>query len=138
MQEPDATLALNTAKIADIGMNGDINYLSTGEWSSRAPEMVMELLVESFKNTGKMLSVGDRRARIRPDFELETKLNAFQVVETANDAGVVRIELEGSPVEKAKRIALASFAFDAEFKVQPLSLDSIVAGFEESLHDVIE
>ena len=58
VQEPDATLALNTAKIAYIGMNGDINYLSTGEWSSRAPEMVMELLVESFKNTGKISPSG--------------------------------------------------------------------------------
>jgi len=138
VQEPEATLALNTAKITYISTNGDINYLSTGEWSSRAPEMVMELLVKSFENSGKMLSVGDRRARIRPDFELDTKLNAFEIAETAKDSGVVRVELEGRFVEKARRISLASFAFDAEVEIELLSLDNIVAGFESGLQDVME
>lgn len=138
VQEPNTTLALNTAKIAFIGENGDINYLSTGEWSSRAPEMVMELLVESFKNSGKMLSVGDRRARIRPDFELETNLGAFQIEETAKDAGIVRIALEGRMIERPRRTALASFAYDAEADVEPLELDAIVAAFYDGLQDVME
>jgi cholesterol transport system auxiliary component len=138
VQEPDATLALNTAKIAHFSPNGDISYLSTGEWSSRAPEMVMELLVESFKNSGKMLSVGDRRTRVRPDYELEAKLNSFQVEEMTGGTGRVRVELEGSLVEKPRRNVLASFAFDAEVKIEPVSLDNIIAGFEEGLHDVME
>jgi cholesterol transport system auxiliary component len=138
VQEPTTTLALNTAKIAFIGQNGDIKYLSTGEWASRGPEMVMELLVESFKNSGKMLSVGDRRSRIRPDFELESNLGAFQIEETGNDAGIVRVALEGRLVEQPRRTALASFSFDSEAEVHPLSLDNIVAGFNDSLRDVME
>lgn len=138
VQEPATTLALNTAKIAYIGQNGDINYLSTGEWTSRGPEMVMELLVESFKSSGKMLSVGDRRSRIRPDFELESNLGAFQVEETGNDAGLVWVALEGRLVEQPRRAVLASFAFDAEPEVQPLSLDNIIAGFKSGLQDVME
>jgi len=137
VQEPATTLALNTAKIAFVKMNGDIGYLSTGEWASRAPDMVMELLVESFKSTGKMLSVGDRRARIRPDFELESNLGAFQIEETAEGAGLVRIALEGHLVEKARRTVLASFAYDAEAEVAPLTLDAIVAAFDASLQDVM-
>jgi cholesterol transport system auxiliary component len=137
VQEPDTTLALNTAKIAYVSANGDINYLSTGEWTSRAPEMVMELLVESFKNTDRMLSVGDRRARIRPDFELESTLSAFQVEETESDAGVVRIELNGRLVEKPRRTALSAFAFDADVEAQPLTLDNIIAAFRGGLQDVM-
>jgi cholesterol transport system auxiliary component len=137
VHEPDTTLALNTAKIAFISQNGDINYLSTGEWTSRAPEMVMELLVESFKNSGKMLSVGDRRSRIRPDFELESNLGAFQIEETATDAGIVRVALEGRLIEKPRRTALASFAYDAEVEVAPLKLDDIVAAFDDGLGDVM-
>lgn len=138
VQEPDATLALNTARIAYFNLNGDIKYLSTGEWSSRAPEMVMELLVESFKKSGKMLSVGDRRARIRPDFELETRLDHFQVEEMAGGTGFVRVELGGSLVERPRRNVLASFVFDAETKVDPLTLDNIIAAFQEVLEDVME
>ncbi len=138
VQEPDATLALNTAKITYINPNGDISYLSTGEWASRAPEMVMELLVESFKNSGKMLSVGDRRTRIRPDYELETRLDDFQVEEMAGGAGLVRVELGGSLVAKPRRNVLSSFAFDAETKIDPLTLDNIIAGFDEALQEVME
>lgn len=138
VKEPDATLALNTAKITYIRKNGDITYLSTGEWSSRAPEMVMELLVESFKNSGKMLSVGDRRARISPDFELDSDLIDFQIEETRNDAGVVRVELLGRLVKKPRRNVISSFPFDAETAVEPMTLDNIIDGFQTALADVLE
>jgi ABC-type uncharacterized transport system auxiliary subunit len=99
VQEPNATLALNTAKIAYFNPNGDISYL---------------------------------------DFELEAKLNNFQVEEMTGGTGLVRVELEGSLVEKSRRNVLATFAYDAEVKIAPVSLDNIIAGFEEALHDIME
>lgn len=138
VQEPDATSALNTARIVFVKANGDIAYLATGEWSSRAPEMVMELMVESFKESGKMLSVGDRRARIRPDFELETRLADFQVEEAGADAGRVRVEIHGSLVQKPRRNVLSSFAFDSESAVAPLTLDNILAAFQSSFEEVVD
>lgn len=137
VNEPTATLSLNTAKIA-IGTREDVKYLANGEWASRAPEMVMELLVESFVNSNKILTVGDRRERIRPDFNLEMRLTAFHVESTEAGSGTVRVSLKATLVQQPRRNALASFSFDSSTEVESLSLDNIVAAFNESLQDVME
>ena len=137
VQEPTTTLSLNTARIA-IGTADDIQYLTTGEWASRAPEMVMELLVQSFKNSNKILSVGDRRDRIRPDFDLQLRLSAFHIERTAEDAGTVRVGLNTTLLKRPQRTALSTAAFDSSAEVAPLSLDDIVAAFDGSLPEVME
>lgn len=141
VNEPTAQLSLNTAKIAYIAADKrieQIEYMADAEWASRAPEMVMELLVRSFKNSNSILEVGDRSARIRPNFELETRLTNFEITETATDAGRVRVALETSLVKRPQRSAVATSSFDSESKVAPLSLDNIVSAFDQSLRDVMK
>ncbi len=138
VNEPTATLSLNSAKVAYIGPEKQIKYLATAEWASRAPEMVMELLVESFQNSNKILTVGDRRARIRPEFELDTRLADFQFEETAENAGVVRVKLETTLIKRPQRSPLASLSFESTSNVSPRNLDNILAAFDESLRDVME
>lgn len=138
VNEPQATLSLNSAKVAYIGEKKQIAYLATAEWASRAPEMVMELLVESFQNSNKILTVGDRRARIRPDFELETRLVEFFFEQTDKNAGEVRVQLETTLIKRPQRSPLATFSFESTSTVSPRSLDNIIAAFDESLRDVME
>jgi cholesterol transport system auxiliary component len=137
VQEPTTTLSLDTARIA-IGVADDITYLATGEWASRAPEMVMELLVQSFRNSNKILTVGDRRARIRPEFDLQLRLSAFHIEKTAEDAGTVRVGLDTTLVKRPQRDPLATSGFESSAQVSPLTLDDIVTAFDESLRDVME
>ncbi len=137
VQEPTTTLSLDTARIA-IGVANDIGYLATGEWASRAPEMVMELLVQSFRNSNKILTVGDRRARIRPEFDLQLRLSAFHIEKTTADAGTVRVGLDTTLVKRPQRDPLATAVFESSAQVSPLVLDAVVAAFDESLRDVME
>ncbi len=137
VQEPTTTLSLNTAKIA-IGTADNIQYLTTGEWASRAPEMVMELIVQSFRNSNMILTVGDRRDRIRPDFDLQLRLSAFHIEKTAEDAGTVRVGLDTTLVKRPRRESLATSAFESSAQVSPLSLDAVVAAFDGSLREVME
>ena len=136
VQEPTTTLSLNTARIA-IGTADDIQYLTTGEWASRAPEMVMELLVQSFRASNMILSVGSRRDRIRPDFDLQLRLTGFHIEKTAEDAGIVRVGLDTTLTKRPQRNVVATSAFDASSEVSPLSLDAIVAAFDSNLHEVM-
>ena len=135
--EPDATSRLNSARIAYIPEGEQMQYLATGEWASRAPEMVMKLLVESFKNTGKVFSVGDRRARIRPDFELLSRLANFEMVETGSDSGEVTVALEAQLIERPRRNVVSSLDWRSTTPVEGITLDSIVAAFQESLSEVL-
>jgi cholesterol transport system auxiliary component len=136
VQEPTTTLSLNTAKIA-IGTADDIQYLTTGEWASRAPEMIMELMVQSFRNSNMILEVGDRRDRIRPDFDLQLRLSAFHIEKTGEDAGTVRVGLETTLVKRPQRVSVATSAFESSAQVSPLSLDAVVAAFDGSLREVM-
>ena len=136
VQEPTTTLSLNTARIA-IGTADDIQYLTTGEWASRAPEMVMELLVQSFRASNMILSVGSRRDRIRPDFDLQLRLTGFHIEKTGEDAGTVRVGLDTTLTKRPQRNVVATSAFDASSEVSPLSLDAIVAAFDRNLHEVM-
>ncbi len=138
VNEPTATLSLNTANVAYIGEKKQIEYLATAEWASRAPEMIMELLVESFQNSNKILTVGDRRARIRPDFELDSRLVEFFFEQTDKDAGEVRVKLETTIIKRPQRSPLATLSFESSSPVAPRSLDNIIAAFDESLRDVME
>ena len=138
VNEPQATLSLNSAKVAYIGEKKQIEYLATAEWASRAPEMIMELLVESFQNSNKILTVGDRRARIRPDFELDTRLVEFFFEQTDKDSGEVRVKLETTIIKRPQRSPLATLSFESVSPVSPRSLDNIIAAFDESLRDVME
>lgn len=139
VNEPTTTLSLDTARIA-IGTRTDIKYVAGGEWASRAPEMVMELIVESFKNSNKILTVGDRRARIRPNFSLDLQLNGFHLLKTAEAAaiGTVRVALRATLVKRPRREALATTNFEASAEVTELKLDNIVVAFDDSLRDVME
>jgi len=136
VQEPTTTLSLNTARIA-IGTADDIQYLTTGEWASRAPEMLMELIAQSFRASNKILSVGTRRDRIRPDFDLQLRLTGFHIEKTAEDAGTVRVSLDATLIKRPQRIPVATSAFDSSADVSPLSLDAIIATFDSSLQEVM-
>ncbi len=137
VQEPTTTLSLDTARIA-IGTADDIQYLTTGEWASRAPEMVMELIVQSFRNSNKIFTVGGRRDRIRSDFDLQLRLSGFHIEKTAEDAGTVRVGLDTVLVKRPRRESLATSAFESSAQVSPLSLDAVVAAFDGSLREVME
>ncbi len=138
VNEPTATLSLNTGRIAWIRTSKDVQFLATGEWASRAPEMVMELLVESFQNSGKILSVGDRRARIRPDFQLDSDLTEFHVEDKPEPGeGVVDVALNVRLIQMPRRRVVSTFSFSSSTDADPKSLESIIDGFNESLTNVM-
>lgn len=137
VQEPQTTLSLDTARVAYVAPGGNIQYLATAEWASRGPEMVMELLVESFQNSNRILTVGDRRSRSRPDFELESRLTHFQVDAKGRDAGLIRVGLDVSLMQRPRRNTVGSFRFESETLIEPMSLANIRAGFNESLEEVM-
>lgn len=136
VDEPTATLSLNTARIA-IGQADNVEYLANAEWASRAPEMVMELLVESFKNSGKIITVGDRRARIRPDFKLDASLEGFHIKRAGDETGSVQVQLSAILVKQPRREAIQSAPFSASQELEAFDRDAIVAAFNEALQSVM-
>ena len=80
VEEPDATLAYNTAKIALTRAPGRIEYYAGGEWVDRAPRLFGVALVRSFENTGAVKGVGSRLTLPVSTYVLQTDIRRLGVV----------------------------------------------------------
>lgn len=81
VEEPEATLAYNSAKIALSRAPGRIEYYAGGEWVDRAPRLFGVALVRSFENTGAIMGVGSRRSLPVSTYVLQTDVRKLGVVD---------------------------------------------------------
>ena len=79
IEDPTATRAYDTAKIALTRAPGQIEYFAEGEWVDRAPRLIRIALVRSFENSGRILGVGDAVALPGAKYMLKTDIRAFHV-----------------------------------------------------------
>ncbi len=80
VEEPDATLAYNTAKIALSREPARIEYYTGGEWVDRAPRLFGSALVQSFENTGAIRGVGSRVTLPVSTFVLQTDIRKLTIM----------------------------------------------------------
>lgn len=78
VDEPTAAAGVNTDRIAVRPHPLKIEYFPGVRWVDRAPLMVQVLLMESYENTGQILSVGQRASGLSGDFTILTDLREFQ------------------------------------------------------------
>ena len=90
VEEPDATLAYNSAKIALSRAPGRIEYYAGGEWVDRAPRLFGVALVRSFENTGAIKGVGSRVTLPVSTYVLQTDIRRLGVV---HGGGEMRAEV---------------------------------------------
>lgn len=117
VEEPDATLAYNSAKIALSRAPGRIEYYAGGEWVDRAPRLFGVALVRSFENTGAIKGVGSRLTLPVSTFVLQTDIRRLGVVQgdarRAEVAVFARLT-NGRSAIHASRLFTASQAVSAD------------------------
>jgi cholesterol transport system auxiliary component len=79
VEDPEATLAFNTAKIALSREPARIEYYAGGEWIDRAPRLLGTALVRSFENTGAIKGVGSRVTLPLSTFALQTDVRKLTI-----------------------------------------------------------
>ena len=89
--EPVAERTLDTDRIAVVTNGIGVDYVALAFWVDRAPAMVQTLIVQSFRNSGRVDQVGTNRDRVRPDFQLVSDLRAFQLNRGGSGSDVVRV-----------------------------------------------
>lgn len=125
VEEPEATLAYNTAKIALSRGPGRIEYYLGGEWVDRAPRLFGVALVRSFENTGAIRGVGSRLTLPVSTYVLQTDVRRLGVV---HGGGEKRAEVTVFARLTNGRSAIhASKLFSA---VEPVAADTPAAAAE--------
>lgn len=131
---PVAAASINTTRIALKRQHTTMQYYSRSLWTDVAPRLVQTLLIESFENTKKIVSVGRESASLRSDYLLQTELREF----VANYKGasgppdaVVRINAK--LVKMPQRTIIAGTTVGYEIPAASDNLDDIVEAFDEAL-----
>ena len=134
---PVAGTALNTPKIALRRSPFALDYFARATWVDRAPAMVQALLVESFGNTQKIVSVTGQAVAPRANYSLETELREFQAEYDGKEVPAVRVRVNAKLVELPRRTVVAATTAERVERAKGTDLDSIINAFDEALGRVM-
>jgi len=140
VEPPAAAAGLDSLRIALQSTPLKLDYFADVAWTDRAPKMVQTLIVESFENSGGIISVGRESIGLRANYVLKTELREFQAeyVESGLSAPpTVRVRMNAKLVEIPRRAIIAGENFEASTVAESNSLDAIVLAFDESLGKVL-
>ena len=73
IETPVAAAGLDTGRIALSRSSTTLDYFAGVSWTDRAPAMVQTLMVESFENSSRVVSVGRDTIGLRADYVLKSE-----------------------------------------------------------------
>tara|TARA_R110002167_G_scaffold154534_3_gene348749 strand:- start:406 stop:1074 length:669 start_codon:yes stop_codon:yes gene_type:complete len=139
VEEPLASGGLNNTRIALRTKPIELQYFARSSWTERAPRMVQTLLVESFENTDRIVSVGRQAIGLRSDYNLKSELREFQAEYYEGAVTpLIRVRLNAKLVRQPRRNIVASQTFEAEVRAAGQDIDSIILAFDEALGKVLK
>lgn len=130
---PVADAALNTARIALRHNPISLEYYARANWVDTAPRMIQTLLVESFENSGSIVSIGRQSVTLRADYSLLTDLREFQAEYIGGGPPRIRIRLNAKMVRMPQRTILATQTFEFVEPAASSDLEAVVSAFDIAL-----
>ncbi len=137
LEAPVANAGLNTTRIALQRSPTQIEYYARSGWADRAPLMIQTLMIESFENSQKIVSVGRESVGLRADFILKSELRELQAMYPNGGPPEPLVGLNAKLVQMPRRTIVASNSFESRIPAEADSLPEIVAAFDEALGKVL-
>jgi len=140
VETPIAAAGINTSRIALKRSQTTLDYFAGAEWTDRAPALVQTLMIESFENTGKIISVGRETVALRSDYSLKIELREFQAeyYDGEESPPKVNVRINAKLVLMPDRIIMASETYGFEIQSESNTLEDIVLAFNEALGKVLK
>lgn len=134
---PVAEAGLNSARIALQRSRVTLEYYANANWVDTAPAMIQKLLVESFENTGKIVSVGRQSVALRSDYSLLIELREFQAEYMDGGRPTAHVRMNAKLVKMPQRTIIATFTAEHFEPAAAGDLASVVMAFDEALGKVM-
>ncbi|MCP1335019.1 ABC-type transport auxiliary lipoprotein family protein [Futiania mangrovi] len=139
IDEPVATSAVNTSRIALKPSNLEVRYFADAQWIDRAPKMIQSLLVESFENSNRITSVGRYAINLTSDFRLMGTLREFQAeYAVLGEAPDVRVTLNLKLVREPQGHIVAARTFEERVPSTANTMPEIVHAFDLATGQVLK
>lgn len=146
VESPNAAAGIASARIALRRSLIELQYYARAAWTDGAPKMIQTLMIESFENSERIVSVGRQAIGLRSDFILKTDLREFQA-EYMSENGeplpegatpFIRVRLNGKLVKMPERQIVGSQTFEYRLPAPGPSMEEVVAGFDETLGKILK
>lgn len=137
LEPPVADAGLNSTRIALQRSPTQIEYYARSGWADRAPLMVQTLMIESFENSKKIVSVGRESIGLRADFILKTELRELQAVYYNGGLPEAWVSINAKLVQMPRRAIVASQSFESRVIATADALPEIVAAFDDAAGKVL-
>jgi cholesterol transport system auxiliary component len=137
LEPPVADAGLNTTRIALQRSPTQIEYYARSGWADRAPLMMQTLMIESFENSRKIVSVGRESVGLRADFILKSELRELQAVYYNGGLPEAWVSINAKLVQMPRRAIVASQSFDSRVRAEADGLPEIIAAFDDASGKVL-
>jgi cholesterol transport system auxiliary component len=138
VEEPSTAKGIDTDRIAIAPTALEVKYFGGSRWADRAPRMMQQLLIQSFENTKKIVSVGRQSIGLRSDFVLKTELREFQAEKTPEGGTIVRVRINVKLVRPTLGQIVASESFEWVEAAASESVPDIVRAFDDAVGKVLK
>jgi cholesterol transport system auxiliary component len=138
VEEPSTAKGIDTDRIAIAPHPLEVKYLAGSRWADRAPRMIQQLMIQSFENSQKIVSVGRQSIGLRSDFVLKMELREFQAEKTADGGMQVRVRLNLKLVRQAVGMIVASESFESIKPAASENVSDIVQAFDDAVGAVFK
>ncbi len=136
VETPSAAAGIDTPRIALARTPTSLDYFADVSWADRAPNMVQGLIVQTFEDSGRIVSVGRDTVGLRSDYVLKSELRDFQAEYATPGAAIpdrVHVRLSAKLVAMPRRTIEAGETFEASAPVRGRSFTDVIAAFDEAL-----
>lgn len=133
VETPDSATGLQTSRIAVKQKPTTLDYYARSEWTDLAPRLVQTKLIESFENSGKIVSVGREGSGLRSDYVLKSELRHFEAQLYDSEKPQIRVVVNVKLVRMPAREIVANRSFERTHPLDGTDIDKLVEGFDEAL-----
>ncbi|PWC33823.1 ABC-type transport auxiliary lipoprotein family protein [Azospirillum sp. TSO35-2] len=136
VETPVAAAGIDTPRIALARTPTSLDYFADVSWADRAPNMVQGLIVQTFEDSGRIVSVGRDTVGLRSDFMLKAELRDFQAEYATPGAAMpdrVHVRLSAKLVAMPRRTIEAGETFEATVPVRGRAFTDVIAAFDAAL-----
>ncbi len=137
LEPPIADASLNTTRVALQRDPTQLEYYARSSWTDLAPQMGQTLMVESFENSGRIVSIGREAIGLRADFVLKSELREFQAEYFEGGNPQVRVAINVKLVKMPKRAIVGSTNLEHLSQAEANLMPDIIAAFDEALGKVL-
>ena len=137
VDRPESEPAIDSERIARLS-GVEVAYYADALWVDRPAAMIQPLLIQSFRASGAIEVVGDRRSEIRPDFLLQTRITAFQAEPQQDAPPDVRVAIAASLLAMPRREVVGTTEIGYTATAAAREIEAIATAFDEALGKVFK